>query len=351
MALVLGALLAACAAPTPTPTPQPPTPTPEPTATPTPTPTPPPPTPTPTLSPQQVISMAEPALVYLKAGGNAWNGVMVGNGLILTTSTNLGMAPVADFKTEAGVSGQAWVVGRDDNLDLALLQVVNNNGNLPFLKVDPLSAPAVGDDLILLQFTAGGASVDARTARVIGVRQDLSSGIQFIQVQAQSGTGAEGAVLIDQQGHLRGIRMAESHMIAIGLGQTGEVYGASAQALANLVIPRLQSGVVVVQQPGSGSGTPNSPPPLPAIFQGNATFNGAPLASGKRVYVHLSKSGLPDLWFSDEVTTSGKYTLVAAPFTSGYDGASVEFWVDATKATQTSTYQAGGNNALDLTFG
>ena len=137
--LVMG-LVAACvnaeptstpAPPTPTatPTPLPPTPlppTPTPTITPTPTPTPSPtPSPTPTL--EQGIAIAEPAVVKLVAGTKTWTGLFVDSdkSRILTTSSSLGQSPLADFFTPSGSNGRAWVIGRDDDLDLALLEVIS----------------------------------------------------------------------------------------------------------------------------------------------------------------------------------------------------------------------------------
>jgi S1-C subfamily serine protease len=276
-------------------------------------------------------------------------------GLILTTSRNLGSAPIANFTTQDGKSGVGWVVGRNDTMDVALLEVQGTSGPFSFVSLSTDQVPANDAELITMQYGATpGSALDRRVARVLGSRPDLNTGIRYVQVQVAPASGAEGGALIDNSAELRGLRMTEAQMIALGLGRAGEVYMMASDALAASLIPSLESGVnIVLPQPTTGGEDPNSgPPPLPAIFRGSVTVNGAPPAANTRIYARVSKAGLPDAWFSYvlQADSPGFYVLAIGVTNGSYTGGSVDFWYQAQKATQTQVYNPGGNTTVNLTF-
>ncbi len=346
------------ATPTVTPTPEPtatptPSPTPTPTATPTPTPTPEPtatPTPTPMLT--DGIAMAQPSVVRLVSAARQWTGVMIAeSGLILTTSSNLGSAPMADFFTDSGVSGQAWVLGRDDNLDFALLQVVDAAEAFEFREVAVQIPPAVGADLALLQFPGAGSVIDKKPTRVAGARQDFNTGLSYIQLQAIDMDGAEGAALIDNTGTLQGIRMDATQIRKLGFARPGEVYAITAESLSGVVLPRLETGVTIINKldPNDGS-APTSRPGFPAIFKGEIKFGGEPAPIGSILYARVSRAGRIDVWLSRELVVEGRYLLPVAVAGAGYSDADVHFFLLATQADQSARFKAGSSSELNLTF-
>ena len=330
--------------PTPTFTPTPsPTPTPTPTFTPTPTNTP-TPTPTPTPSLQDVLPGSEPAMVLVQSGVTQWSGVMVDSaGFILTTSINLDSAPLVDFTTFGGVTGRAWVTGRDDSKDVALLEVIDPQGPYPSLPITAAPVPPVDEGFLTMGFpTSRGGNLDRKETQTVGVRQDFNTGIRYLQLSDQRKPGAEGSGLVDRHGVLRGLRMEESHMIALGFGRIGEVYAMGVDALA-LLLPQLQSGVLKECRSTSTTVTvsPGAPPGITPTYAGAVFIGGAAPPDGTLLYSRVVKAGLPDWWvcisFPLAVGTTGNYAMGVGGG-ADYNGGTVEFWTNGKKALQTSTY-------------
>ena len=376
MAVSMAVAAAACVAPASTPTPQAPTPTatltptPPPTSTPTPTPTPSPPTPTPTVTPvpptatptatpsptptptfDEALPLAETSMVRMAQGQNRWSGVMINaSGLIITQAINLGDAPLANFTTADGTPGQAWVIGRDDAIDIALLEVIDPATTYGAVEVSGAGIPAPDSELLALAYgSAIGSALDKRTARVIGSRKDLNNGNQYLQIQAPVAEGAEGGGIYDTTPLLRGIRLTEAQAQLIG-GLAGEVWVLASESLGARIIPQLQGGYRFVL-PTSGPGDSASVPPLPNAIFGTATIGGAVAPEGSFVYAVVAKTGRPDLWFSAEVKAGGTYLVkltVANPIR--YSGATVRFWADGKLAPAASIYQESTTSQVSLVF-
>ena len=300
---------------------------------------------------------AEQSLVRLSRGATRWTGVIIdATGLILTTSRNLGAAPVTEFMTAGGIAGQAWVVGRDDRNDLALLRITSPVQTYTALSLATGTAIQIDEELATLAFSDSAvAPLDKQNTRVVGVRQDLNTGISYLQIQATAQAGAEGGVLIDREGRIRGLRMTETHMTNIGLGRAGEVYAMGASALSGTFLSRLMAGYTDVLPPETSvsSGTdPGGPPPIPCVFHGDLTVGGASPSTPVRLYVQISKAGLPDLWFSREVKpeAQGEYLIAVGITAPGYEGATATFWITAKRAVQTDTYTPGAQRMVNLTF-
>jgi hypothetical protein len=287
-------------------------------------------------------------MVQLSASSNLWSGVLIGEtGRILTTSSNLGSAPIASFITATGATADAWVVGRDDDLDLAILEVISPGQTYSTVDIavgDPLQQ---NEELVLLQYTGTGAVVDRKTARVIGSRQDLFTGIQYVQVQALRAAGADGGALIDNTGSLRGLRMSEQHMVDLVIGRPGEVWAVSAESLNNVIVPRLDSGISVINA-SSTTIASGAPPPIPAIFKGTVSAGGVPAAVGNRLYARVIGSSGSEAWFSELIANTGRFVLGISISNSRFNNARVEFWMSSGRAPITSTYVAGRTTELEL---
>ncbi|MEE8519046.1 MAG: serine protease [Dehalococcoidia bacterium] len=356
-------IVAACGTPDSTPTPSPPTPTPSDTPTPTPTPTPTatatpspptptptplPPTPTPTLA--EAVGVAEKAMVKLRTGGRDWTGVMIGEqGRILTTSSDLRSAPIAEVTIADGTTSLAWVIGRDDALDFAMLEIIDPVGTYDSIGISEAGIPLVDSDALLLQYLGTAPLLDKKSTRVIGIRQDLFTGLRYIQLQGLPTPGTQGGAMIDNQGRLQGIRMTEEQMIALGVGRSGETYAIDSAALVNVVIPRLESGVsILIVEPEGQSEFVF--PPIAATFNGDVVEGGVEVAVGQRMFANVIKAGVPDLWFSEPITKVGRYFLSFSISKTGYTNADVEFWLNATKAPQSTKYVDAVTQTTALSF-
>ena len=347
------------ATPTSTPTPTAtPTITPTPTATYTPTPTPtathtPTPTATPTAtatpSPQEVVEFSTKAMVRLTANETVWTGAVINqDGEILTTSAALGNAPVADFVLSDGTQGQAWVVGRDDqNSGLALLHPVNPSPPYDFIQLSA-SPPTIGDQLGLLQHSNFSPTLDQRITRVNGYNAS-PLGYSYIKFQA-TGATADGAMLINPLGKVQGVRMPELWLLQRQACNPGEVCAVDAAQVGTTAIPALRTGTInIVPPPPSQDGPGDSPPAIPVIYKGHITDEGVDVADGVQLYARLRKSGQPDHWESAPVGPEAGFFLIniSSP-SSGYSGATVEFWLNGKLAAATAAFDRPPGSTVDV---
>jgi len=299
-------------------------------------------------------------MVKLSAGSAQWSGVMIDpSGRILTTSLSLGTAPLVSFRTFDGATGQAWVVGRDDNLDLAILEVLSPGQQFSFAEVAAEDVPERSENLVLMHFRPTSTTVAQSPSSVVGSRQDPTTGISYVQVGGFSlGTETGGAVF-DALGRLRGLRMDSVRMIEIGIGRVGEAWAMDSFTLASAMIPRLQSGFTLINAASGGCSDAANFPPVPAIYKGDITAGGSLAAVGSRLYVRVIKTATgEELWFSQSLTTVGRYFMTVSicdktfgPATPGSPTRSiVEFWLNSSSAGATSVYNPGDGYTNNLFF-
>ena len=267
-------------------------------------------------------------------------------GVFVTTASNLGSAPVVSFRTAGGSTGDAWVIGRDDSLDMALLEVISPGQIFTVMNLHTGNIPLRDEALVLLQFPATSAQLDKKNSAVVGSRQDLT-GIDYVQIQALAAPGGQGGAVIDNTGTLRGLRMADQHVIDIGIARAGETWAIDARTLGSLVLPQLQTGVISIDT--SGVSCEVGTIPNFAVFRGEATVGGAPIAVGSRMYMRVT-SAAGELWFTDLTTREGRYTVDANICGTAFENGVIDFWFAASRASQTSVLVAGRTTDISLTF-
>jgi S1-C subfamily serine protease len=280
------------------------------------------------------VNAAQAAMVRISSGGASWSGVLIDSaGLILSTARDLGNAPVVSFTIEGGASGNAWVLGRDGARDIAIFEILEPQAPYPSINISAAEAPSVGAEMAVLSYPAGrGGSLERLNTRIIGVRQDFNTGAFYLQIQTQAQAGTQGGALVDTSGEVRGLRMREEQMIALGFGQIGEVYMMASTALLENT-PRLRNGYLQISAAGN-SGLPqdsSAPPGLPVLYHGTVSIGGTVVTDQPRVYLKLSKPGLSDMWFSTPVDENGNY-VIAVQASSSYGAGAIEFWALAQKA-------------------
>ena len=308
-----------------------------PTAPPTPEPTATTPTPPPTATGPVGLDEAKAATVRLTAEGDVWTGVVIPGNRILTTSHDIKNAPVVDFVTGSGMTGQAWLIGVDDTLGLSLLQILG--GVTPVAIPLSVEAAIEGHSLALLHYTGLGRALETRNTQIIGSATDFNSQIRYLQLQTAPLEGAQGGPLVDlSDGTLRGIRMEPDHAPGLGIGNNSFVYAMSTSSIAGSVIPALEMGVSL-RRPHSITEGPGAQPVIPQIYNGSVQKGSVDAPEGNLLYARLIKSGKPDVWFKSTLFEPGHYILnIGAPDPGGYSGGTIEFWMDTVKATDTATY-------------
>ena len=341
-------------APTATPIPAPPTPPPPPTAVPTPVPATPTPTPAPTAAPAnfaEAIARAKRAVVELTAGDNTWTGVIFSEaGEIITTSVGLGASPIADFRIEGGPSGQAWVTGRDDNAGIALLQPIGASRSYDFI---PFSAdqPLLNQGVGVVQYGSLSTAPETRNTIVTGYRPSFT-GYNYLQIRVADAATSDGAVVINADGKILGLRMPSSFVTANNIGRRGEVFAVASAGVGSGAVPLLRSGLSVIKPPPP-TANQNIIPPIPLIFHGTVTVDGLLAAPGTRLYARVQAPGRPDVWFSRQTSTLGQYDFPISVPDRGYTRATVEFWTAGQAADAVGMYRTsspGSSAKLNLAF-
>ncbi len=290
--------------------------------------------------------------VRLSLGERRWSGVLIDpRGYILTTSSNMGQSPLVDYETDGGQSGQAWTIGRNDTWDLALLEVISGQAGFDLSDRFGSTTPGIGDDVLVFGYPATeGSALDQRQANVLGGESDLNTGINYFQIPVPIPAGVEGGSIFSRNGQLLGIRMSDRFMEEIGIGSTGESFGVGIDSLQTLVLPQLLGGLVNLGPPPA-LGNDAAPPPLPTIFSGTVRVDTGIAQAGQfPVYARISKPGQPDIWVRADIGANGRYHLLVSA-TSTYNNASIEFWGNRVKSTQTQTFTTGFKQiSYDLTF-
>lgn len=286
------------------------------------------------------------------ANETVWTGVVISeDGEILTTSPALGRDAVVDIRLEDGREGRACVIGRDDDIGLALLRpLLEPAGAYDYLALSG-EPPSVGQQLELLQYSSFKPALDARTTRVVEYRP-TPFGYGYILVDAAENTTADGAVLLDESGRMVGMRMPLLWLLQNQITNPGEVAAISAQEIVSAALPVLRSGRMHVRPVAPPTDPGFSPPPVPIIFHGEVTIGGVPASAGTLVYAKVSKEGLPDYWQSTLLGVAGEYVLPLSADTQTYLGGSVEFWVDCESSSTVATYEGFPGSVVEqaITF-
>jgi S1-C subfamily serine protease len=273
------------------------------------------------------------------------------SGRIVTTSLNLGTAPLVSYRTFNGATGLAWVVGRDDNLDLAVLEAVNPGQQFAFAEVSVDDPPSRNENLVLMQFKSLGGTTESFNSAVVGSRQDVATGITYLQMQGFSVGHEDGGAVFDANGRLRGLRMDSDRMIGEGIGRIGEAWAMDASALAIAMIPRLQAGVSIINSTAGQCTSVGSPPPIPAIYKGDVAVRGVPASVGLRMYARaINPSTGAELWFSQPISNEGRYFLTASICDPTYDNAVVDFWLESKQSPSKSVYAVGRTYVNNVVF-
>ena len=192
--------------------------------------------------------------------------------------------------------------------------------------------------------------LDKRTASVIGLRTDLSSGTRYLQLQVPSTSGVEGGGIYNNLGELVGSRMTSEQMVRLGLGRTGEFYAMDSKSINDFLLTQLEEGISIISQGDSGSSR-TSFPGLPAIFAGVVREDGVRATIGSSpVYARIVRAGQPDAWYKSNIFENGVFQISVSAGIK-YSNSTVEFWRNQKKAEEIREYSPGFANVMvDLTF-
>ena len=292
--------------------------------------------------------LASAGVLALTSGANQWTGVVIdinSTPFIVTTTSNLGSSPTVQYLTSAGVRGNAWVSGRDDDHNIAVFQAVDPTQPLSVVDTTgDISVPFTGKQLATLQYI-NGVSRPADT-NVVGSRQSPVTELLYFQIQTHQ-EGSEGGAVVDEYGRLRGMRIESEHAQEILAAFPGESYALAAVDLIRRA-PLLLGLPLSINDNQCAQGS--SFPPIPSIFRGSVSIGGQTPPDGSTLYAKVSRRGLPDLWFHAPISSTGRYQMTLGVCQASYNNQPVEFWLDGVPAAQTGTVRTGQTITHDVEF-
>ena len=259
------------AAPSPTPaSPPAPVPTATPTVPPSPTPTPtptatpvlaPPATPTPVPSPSaaDVIDRARPGVVRIETDDGSGSGVIIEtdpgerSALVITNSHVIESASVVDVIVLDIDRYRATIVGRDAELDLALLEICC--GDFTALTLHALSVRD-GDPVLAMGYPLETKDRASVTRGIVSARRfDFTHQRWEIQTDAALNPGNSGGPLLDMDGTVVGINTSILRATSYGVSVEGFGFAVDSTTVA-AALPSLRAGAVVVAPTATPVPTP-----------------------------------------------------------------------------------------------
>jgi S1-C subfamily serine protease len=201
---------------------------------------------------EEIVSAAAPAVVVLRTSSGTGTGFYVGPGTILTNNHVVSDAAYATVTVQGRADGQALVVRRLPDIDLAVLRIQPADPNQPSLALGRLSDVRVGEEVLAIGSPAlpGQSAVLERTVTRGIVSAVRSIGpVTYVQTDAAINPGNSGGPLIDREGRVIGIT-------------TAKVRGAESLALA-ISIDHARAMLEDRQQPTAAAATIATPLQLP----------------------------------------------------------------------------------------
>jgi len=155
------------------------------------------------LTNEEIIDKVKPAIVYIETSYGSGSGMIIeSNGLVLTNAHVVSDVKQADVKLSDGRSLSATVVGRDENIDLAVLKV--GVKGLPTIGLGNSDNAKQGNRVFAFGFPFG--LMDDVSFKDGTISRKISSdGITYLETSAEIHPGNSGGALVDQYGLVIGV--------------------------------------------------------------------------------------------------------------------------------------------------
>lgn len=215
------------------------------------------------LSNKNIIARVKPSVVYIETTTGSGSGVIVGvDGYILTNAHVVSDTNSVTVKLSNGGSYKGTVIGRDENIDIALLKISASGLSTAFL--GDSDSVEQGDPVFTFGYPLGIEGDVAFKDGTLSRRQKID-GTTYLEISAQILPGNSGGPLVNQLGEVIGI-----NTLAIGtLKVSGVLIGETLKFalpinVAKNLIPELKSGRNIVLPKITRPSLPTpSPSPTP----------------------------------------------------------------------------------------
>ena len=168
---------------------------------------------------QPVVKRTLPGVAEIATPRGKGTGFVIDSrGLLLTNRHVVGRFPEVDVKFNDGRTLRAKVVGKTADLDIALLEIQNNQSKTKYSAL-PLcikKTATVGEDIIVIGNPLGLQSTTTRGI-ISGVRNE--DGSTMLQIDAPVNPGNSGGPIVNYNGEVLGIVTAK--MVALGVEGIG----------------------------------------------------------------------------------------------------------------------------------
>ncbi len=154
-------------------------------------------------STENIFDKISPAIVFVRTNKGSGSGMIIeNNGLILTNAHVISGVNVATITLQNKQSYEATVVGRNENVDIALLKI--SGSDLPIVDLGNSDSMKQGEEIFALGFPYGFTDETTITKGILSARQNLD-GTQFLQVDLQILPGNSGGAIVDKIGKVVGM--------------------------------------------------------------------------------------------------------------------------------------------------
>jgi len=199
-----------------------------------------------TLTNAQIIAKVKPTVVYIATKDGSGSGMIISqDGYVLTNAHVVKGVSAVDIYLSDGISG-GTVIGRDEKIDLALLQIVGTSvASFSSVQFGDSEKVAQGDEVFTLGYPFGFRGDVSFKEGTISRRID-----NYLETSAEIHPGNSGGPLVNRHGEVIGINTAIYGNEARGI-QVGETIKLAIPInIAKSLISELKAGRnIVVNEP------------------------------------------------------------------------------------------------------
>ena len=197
-----------------------------------------------TLSNSQIIKKIKPAVVYIETDAGTGSGMIISSdGFILTNAHVVENSTTANITLSSGNIYLASVVGRDENVDLAVLKV--NAQNLAKVDFGDSNTAEQGDEVFTLGYPFGiKGDVSFKEGTIS--RKIIDGANAYIETSAEIHPGNSGGPLVNAEGNVVGVNSASFGQSIKGISVGETIKFAIPINIAKNLIPELKAGRQII---------------------------------------------------------------------------------------------------------